>query len=190
MVSQAELIKCYHSLVSGLISFHVAAHYDGTVYWIYPGTQESYCQLDLRNFPFDQQTCPMKFGSWSYDGSKLDIINRSASGDISMFASNGEWDVVGMPLKRHVIYYGCCPSAFPDVTFWLVIRRKPLYYTFNLVLPGVVTKVLPTLVFFLPPESGEKMSLSVTLMLAMTVFLLLICENMPSQSNVVPFLCK
>ena len=46
------------------------------------------------------------------------------------------------------------------------------------------------LVFLLPPESGEKVSLAVTLLLAMTVFLLVVMDNIPSTSEVVPQLGK
>jgi len=45
-----------------------------------------------------------------------------------------------------------------------------------------------TLVFFLPPESGEKVSLSVTVLLAMTVYQLLIAETIPATSEVIPLI--
>ena len=76
----------------------------------------------------------MKFGSWSYDGSRLDVMNRSVEGDTAYYVENGEWHLIGMPLRRHVITYNCCVHPYPDVTFYLVIRRKPLYYIFNLVI--------------------------------------------------------
>jgi len=44
------------------------------------------------------------------------------------------------------------------------------------------------LVFFLPPESGEKVSLSVTVLLAMTVYQLLIAETIPATSEVIPLI--
>ena len=46
------------------------------------------------------------------------------------------------------------------------------------------------LVFFLPPESGEKVSLSVTVLLAMTVYQLLIAETIPATSEVIPLIGK
>jgi len=33
-----------------------------------PAIFKSYCEIDVRYFPFDTQTCFMKFGSWSYSG--------------------------------------------------------------------------------------------------------------------------
>jgi len=47
--------------------------YDGSVLWIPPAIFMSTCQIDITNFPFDIQTCKLKFGSWTYDGFKLDI---------------------------------------------------------------------------------------------------------------------
>lgn len=46
-------------------------HYDGRVLWKPPAIWKSACQIDVEYFPFDQQTCTMKFGSWTYDGYKV-----------------------------------------------------------------------------------------------------------------------
>lgn len=47
--------------------------YEGNVLWIPPAMFSSTCSIDITNFPFDIQTCNMKFGSWTYDGFKLDL---------------------------------------------------------------------------------------------------------------------
>ena len=169
-------------------NFPIVVHSDGTVNWNYPGIQESFCKLGMREFPWDKQTCEFQFGSWTYDGTKLDIMNISTSADVSMFQSNGEWDLIKMPVKKHVVYYGCCPEPYPDLTFWLIIQRRPLYYMFNLVMPTIFTSITTILVFCLPPESGEKLTLSVTVLLSSTVFLLLVAESLPSQSESIPML--
>ena len=55
--------------------------------------------------------------------------------------------------------YECCPEPYPDVTFTLVMRRRTLYYGLNLLLPCLLISTLALLVFLLPADSGEKISL-------------------------------
>lgn len=67
--------------------------------------------------------------------------------------------ISGVPGKRNEIYYNCCPEPYIDITFAVVIRRKTLYYFFNLIVPCVLIASMALLGFTLPPDSGEKLSL-------------------------------
>jgi len=53
-------------------------HHTGKVVWKPPAIYKSFCEIDVEYFPFDQQTCFMKFGSWTYDGYTVssDSTNR------------------------------------------------------------------------------------------------------------------
>ena len=46
---------------------------DETVTWLSPNLLKSSCKINVRYFPWDTQTCKLKFGSWTYDGFKLDL---------------------------------------------------------------------------------------------------------------------
>jgi nicotinic acetylcholine receptor len=50
--------------------------------------------------------------------------------------------------------------------------------------------ILTLLGFWMRPDSGEKVTLGLTVLLAFSVFMLLIAENMPATSNFVPLIGK
>ncbi|XP_078614780.1 neuronal acetylcholine receptor subunit alpha-7-like [Branchiostoma floridae x Branchiostoma japonicum] len=164
----------------------------GSCLYLPPGIFKSSCKIDVTYFPFDEQRCNMKFGSWSHSGFQVDLqmVNRSGGADLTPYMPNGEWDLLGMPAKRSEFKYDCCPEPYPDITFTVNIRRRTLFYGTNLLVPCVLISTLTLLVFTMPPESGEKLSLGITILLSLTVFLLLVAEAMPPTSDVVPLIGK
>ncbi|XP_076443929.1 acetylcholine receptor subunit alpha-type acr-16-like [Babylonia areolata] len=162
---------------------------DGSCLWVPPGMFKSTCAIDITWFPFDDQKCDLKFGSWTHTGQYLNLTeDNSDGGDISDFIRNGEWELIGVPVRRNVLEYECCPEVYIDVTFTIHIRRRTLYYGFNIILPCVLISSLSLLLFLLPPDAGEKISLGTTILLSLMVFLLLVAETMPPTSDAVPLI--
>lgn len=64
-----------------------------------------------------------------------------------------------MPGKKNQIMYACCPEPYVDITFTIRIRRRTLYYFFNLIVPCVLISSMALLGFTLPPDCGEKLTL-------------------------------
>ncbi|XP_071440724.1 neuronal acetylcholine receptor subunit alpha-7-like isoform X3 [Hetaerina americana] len=173
----------------GTYHTNVVVRHNGSCLYVPPGIFKSTCKIDITWFPFDDQHCDMKFGSWTYDGNQLDLVlNSEEGGDLSDFITNGEWHLLGMPGKKNTITYQCCPEPYVDVTFTIQIRRRTLYYFFNLIVPCVLISSMALLGFTLPPDSGEKLTLGVTILLSLTVFLNLVAEKMPSTSDAVPLI--
>ena len=77
-----------------------------------------------------------------------------------------------------------------DITFYITIRRKTLFYTVNLILPTVLISFLCVLVFYLPAEAGEKVTLGISILLSLVVFLLLVSKILPPTSLVLPLIAK
>lgn len=161
---------------------------DGNVFWPPIVRMRSSCKMDITYFPFDDQICTLKLGSWAYDGFQVDVTNRTLDIDLSNYVDNGEWTLVDTKAVRNVKYYTCCPEPFPDVTFYVHLRRRVLYYAFNVIIPCVLLSMLTLTGFLLPPESGEKVTLGLTVLLAFSVFMLLIAENMPPTSEYIPLI--
>ncbi|XP_026465578.1 acetylcholine receptor subunit alpha-L1-like isoform X4 [Ctenocephalides felis] len=174
-------------------------HHTGKVVWTPPAIFKSSCEIDVRYFPFDQQTCFMKFGSWTYDGDQIDLkhINQKLGDnkvevgiDLREYYPSVEWDILGVPAERHEKYYPCCAEPYPDIFFNITLRRKTLFYTVNLIVPCVGISYLSVLVFYLPADSGEKIALCISILLSQTMFFLLISEIIPSTSLALPLLGK
>uniref|UniRef100_A0A8C0VLP6 Neuronal acetylcholine receptor subunit alpha-5 n=1 Tax=Cyanistes caeruleus TaxID=156563 RepID=A0A8C0VLP6_CYACU len=160
--------------------------YDGTIAWTPPANYKSSCTIDVTFFPFDLQNCSMKFGSWTYDGSQVDLIIEDYDVDKRDFFDNGEWEIVTATGSKGNRTDGCC--WYPFVTYSFIIRRLPLFYTLFLIIPCIGLSFLTVLVFYLPSNEGEKISLCTSVLVSLTVFLLVIEEIIPSSSKVIPLI--
>ncbi|KAM9826715.1 neuronal acetylcholine receptor subunit alpha-3 [Syngnathus typhle] len=162
--------------------------YNGEVTWIPPAIFKSSCKIDVTYFPFDYQNCTMKFGSWTYDKAKIDLVLIGSTINLKDFWESGEWMIIDAPGYKHDIKYNCCEEIYTDITYSLYIRRLPLFYTVNMIIPCLLISFLTVLVFYLPSDCGEKVTLCISVLLSLTVFLLVITETIPSTSLVIPLI--
>jgi nicotinic acetylcholine receptor alpha-7 len=63
------------------------------------------------------------------------------------------------------------------------MKRHPLYFGVMILLPTLLFSLLNPLVFLLPVESGERVSLSMTILLSYAIFLTLVSNSIPKTSN-------
>ncbi|KAM3873072.1 neuronal acetylcholine receptor subunit alpha-7-like [Diretmus argenteus] len=180
------LYNSAHDKFDATFKTNVLVNSSGFCEYLPPGIFISTCNVDVRWFPFDIQRCELKFGSWTFDGWLLDIQMKEA--DVSGFIPNGEWDLLEVPGGRNEVFYDCCAEPYPDVTFVVTLRRRTLYYALNLLIPCVLLSSMTLLVFLLPASSGEKISLGITVLLSLTVFMLMVAEIMPATSDSVPLI--
>ncbi|XP_051812785.1 neuronal acetylcholine receptor subunit alpha-7-like isoform X2 [Acanthochromis polyacanthus] len=180
------LYNSAHDKFDATFKTNVLVNSSGFCEYLPPGIFVSTCSVDVRWFPFDIQRCELKFGSWTFDGWLLDIQMKEA--DVSGYMPNGEWDLLEVPGGRHEVFYDCCAEPYPDVTFVVTLRRRTLFYALNLLIPCVLLSSMTLLVFLLPANSGEKISLGITVLLSLTVFMLMVAEIMPATSDSVPLI--
>jgi hypothetical protein len=166
---------------------NVVVHSNGSIQWVPPAIYKSACKIEVKHFPFDQQNCTLKFRSWTYDHTEIDMVLMSPTASIDDFTPSGEWDIVALPGRKTV---NPQDPSYVDVTYDFIIKRKPLFYTINIIIPCVLITSLAILVFYLPSDCGEKMTLCISVLLALTFFLLLISKIVPPTSLDVPLIGK
>lgn len=70
----------------------------------------------------------------------------------------------------------------------VVIRRRPLFYTVSLLLPSIFLMVMDIVGFYLPPNSGERVSFKITLLLGYSVFLIIVSDTLPATAVGTPLI--
>lgn len=182
-----------------------ALHPNGRVHWPAPASYKSSCSIDVTYFPFDQQECSMRFGSWTYNKDEVDITHAwqteamtssdefttlESGIDVDDFYPNVEWDVMAVTARKSMHHYAGSVELFPEWTFNVTLRRQSLFYTVNLIGPLVSHACVTLLVFYLPGDSRQKIALCINILLSLTVFFLMLAEIIPPTSLVVPLLGK
>uniref|UniRef100_A0A7E4V8Z1 Neurotransmitter-gated ion-channel ligand-binding domain-containing protein n=1 Tax=Panagrellus redivivus TaxID=6233 RepID=A0A7E4V8Z1_PANRE len=160
------------------------------VKFMYPALYRTTCRLNIRYFPYDQQTCTLIISSWTSDKSAIDYEPEFDSVNLENFIPNEEWVVVSFNVKRVEQKFVCCPQPWVLLEATLIVRRKPLYYIVNLVIPTSVITLVAVTGFFTPAstsnERREKLSLGIDSLLAHSLLLMMVSEQMPTTSDYVP----
>ena len=119
-------------------------------------------------------------------------IRRMVGLELFLYQNNisspGEWNITSIEVERRVLTYNCCVETFPTLFFRFNLRRKTIYYGYNVIAPCVMLSFLTVTLFYLPCDSNEKITLGLTVLLAYTVFMLMIRDRMPETSDSLPLL--
>ena len=90
--------------------------------------------------------------------------------DLTNYEKSGTWDVFDVPAE---IVNECdektCNTS--KAYYHVYLRRKTLFYTVNLIVPSVLISILSMISFYLPTTAGEKITMSLSILLALVVFL-------------------
>ena len=96
------------------LSTKATMYHSGLIEWKPPAIYKSSCEIDVEYFPFDEQTCVLKFGSWTYDGFQVDLRHLEEKYgsavvemgvDLSEFYMSVEWDILAVPATRYPIQF-------------------------------------------------------------------------------------
>ncbi|XP_067038979.1 neuronal acetylcholine receptor subunit alpha-2-like isoform X3 [Acropora muricata] len=163
---------------------------DGECTWYAPTILRSGCNIDITYFPFDDQLCELKFGSWTYNGLEVNVVQMSDRADLKQYMTSSEFELISAKAQRNVITYSCCPEPYPDITFYIQIRRIPFFFLFNIIIPCMVVTSFSVLTFAFPPECGERVTLVIESFLAMSVVIFNVADDIPVTSISTPLIVK
>ncbi|XP_021342796.1 neuronal acetylcholine receptor subunit beta-2-like [Mizuhopecten yessoensis] len=163
---------------------HVILFQNGHVSWYQGGEYIIRCVIDIRRYPFDAQTCNLRVGAWHTTAWTQRLIDSGKGLDISGYTENGEWEITNTMVESNN-----SPGFNTSwIRYHIYLKRRPLHPVLNTLIPIVMLSFLNTLVFLLPANSGEKMTLCISVLLAFTVFLTVFNDTMPKMSTTISYL--
>ncbi len=74
--------------------------------------------------------------------------------------------------------------------FIVFFQRKAFFFIINLLLPCYLLSLIACLSYLLPPDGGDRIALLVTVFLSIVVFVLVVLEIVPEESDTLPLFCK
>ncbi|XP_060578786.1 neuronal acetylcholine receptor subunit alpha-6-like, partial [Ruditapes philippinarum] len=117
----------------------------------------------------------------------IDVISRPsvpmriyANGGINWLPENGEWELINTGYESLETVRES--ESFSRLVFSLTFRRRAMFHSLNTLFPVVLMAFLTVIIFKLNPESGERVGLALTILLAYAVYLGVISESIPQTS--------
>ncbi|XP_071785863.1 neuronal acetylcholine receptor subunit alpha-7-like [Asterias amurensis] len=145
----------------------------------------SFCKINFSFFPYDEQTCLLRFRAWTYTIEHV-IFALGSEFNADDAEEHGEWHIVNM--ERNITETIEDHGNFSDITVAISLSRRPQFYVMNIIVPCLIIYCLTLFSFCLPCDSGEKIGLGITILLSLTVFMLISADMMPPTSDNFPLI--
>ncbi|XP_033112698.1 neuronal acetylcholine receptor subunit alpha-9-II-like isoform X2 [Anneissia japonica] len=145
---------------------------------------QSSCNIHIKLYPYDNQTCNLIFGSWNHDVFELDINpQRRELDQKNLFNDNGVWELENITASREIEKYNTESNPYVYAIFSVHLKRRHEFQWRFILIPYYMCSFLICFVFFIPVESGEKLSFGITSVLALVIFQQIIAFSLPPVGN-------
>ena len=155
---------------------------DGHAKWVPGALIKATCSINAYYFPFDIQKCNVDVYIMGYSHKEARLSVDKDFVDTDDLAEHGSWTVIKTQAKISTV-------GFRSKAYFIIwFERKPQYVIVNIILPVLFLCLLNVLVFLLPPESGERVSYSITVLLSIAVFMTIVSNTLPKTSEPLPII--
>ncbi|XP_042172571.1 5-hydroxytryptamine receptor 3A isoform X1 [Oncorhynchus tshawytscha] len=138
------------------------------------------CEVNLYNYPFASDFCPIAINVWALKGCGM-FLNF---GNVSTTSANrGDWLTENVKLDAK--------GGRDDRNYlWVSLKMRSENPFLSLVLPSILIIVADVVSFSLPLGRGERISFKVTLVLSFIMFLIILNDLLPGGGQCSPIIRK
>ncbi|XP_072026042.1 neuronal acetylcholine receptor subunit non-alpha-3-like [Amphiura filiformis] len=165
--------------VTELLESQVLVFSTGRVRYYQSLQIEFLCDMDLRYFPYDKQSCNIEFGSSLYTTEHINLTASQTNGSRVNFAK--DFQITTLDVQRsEKSFRFIAPYSFVDVTYTIGLKRVSSVYRAKLVVPSVLTSFLILATFLLPTASKEKITFCSNMFLCLLLLIAFLHTTVPS----------
>ncbi|CAI9734031.1 acetylcholine receptor subunit beta-type acr-2-like [Octopus vulgaris] len=157
------------------INREVIVYSDGTVELWSLKYMETYCLVNAYTYPFDDHECEIDI-CVALHVPKETRLKNIFYGNMNITESY-KWDIHFKGTAN------VTNDGISHTSVVMQLRRKITIGIVAMLIPTVMMTMLTLFVFLLPPESGEKVSLAMTIFLSNVLYLVQIDKNTPKNSK-------
>ncbi|XP_045180690.2 acetylcholine receptor subunit beta-type unc-29-like [Mercenaria mercenaria] len=148
---------------------------DGDVQWVPEAIYSVVCHVDIKYYPFDEQTCTITY--YVSDETITTVeLDHPEHVNLDEYTENSAWRITSLSKRRYLLYN----TYHIDVEFKL--QRRANFATFTLIMPLLMLAFLNICIFLVPIGSGEKGSFAITIFLSYGIFVTIVSDTLPDNS--------
>lgn len=165
-----------------LVETRVIFYPNGTALWVPPAIYTAYCKLNMRNWPYDVQTCKLKIGSWGQGRIEASYNKQKEAVNFAELAQSTEWELVDGKTEY------VSQDFYNYIEFTFTAKRRSTMYTAVIYTPASCIVILALASFWLPPQMGEKILLNGALIILIAAFLMYFAQLLPVLAENTPMI--
>ena len=166
-------------------STYTNIRFDGFQQTYFPLIAHSQCHVDITTFPFDEQTCHVDFSTWTNDETRVKMYTE-LDFITAQYQNSSSWILLHGTVQNISTLYYCCPYPFSSVRMTLHMKRISEFYSIVLLFPITISWVPILLGYVTPTASGERISISMSVLLTLAFFIEVANQSLPQSSNHIP----
>lgn len=157
---------------------------DGSFIWVPPVVYTAYCNLNLKLWPYDTQTCKLKIGTWTMTNISPKCAEINETLDYSDLIKSTEWDI--NDAKAQYV----TQDFYSYIEYTFKLERRSSMYSAVIFTPASCIILLCLSTFWLPPQMGEKILLNGIVIVVVATFLMYFAQILPILAENTPLVGK
>ena len=148
---------------------------------------ETQCEIHTKKYPMDTQHCSIAFTTITSTDFEVRLENTSDTTSMHFYRKIAEWAIANNFVSTE---FDIIDSTYiyRIIRYNFTLQRTCTSCIFNMIVPIIILALLGLLAFFVPTESGEKLTYPMSIFLTLAVFLTIITISLPESVDGVSYI--